>query len=107
MRPLAIALCAAPAQAQQPSSKNPLNVKIGVLSDMSGLYADIGGPGSVVAAQMVVEDFNPGSHRVKVEIISADHQNKPDIGSTIARRWFDTEHVSDRRRAQLRRRAGS
>jgi len=91
--PLMIALCAAPAQAQQPNS-NPLTVKIGVLSDMSGLYADIGGPGSVAAAQMAVKDFNPGSHHMKVEIVSADHQNKPDIGSAIARRWFDTEQVN-------------
>ena len=92
--PLAIALCAAPAQAQQPSSNGPLTVKIGVLSDMSGLYADIGGKGSVVAAQMAVEDFNPKTHHMNVEIVSADHQNKPDIGSAIARRWFDTEHVN-------------
>lgn len=89
-----IALCNAPAQAQQPSSSSPLTVKIGVLSDMSGLYADIGGPGSVVAAQMAVQDFNPASHHMKVDIVSADHQNKPDIGSAIARRWFDTDHVN-------------
>src|SRR3954469_11582036 len=92
--PMVIALCAAPAQAQQSSSNTPLTVKIGVLSDMSGLYADIGGPGSVAAAQMAVEDFNPESHHMKVEIVSADHQNKPDIGSAIARRWFDTEKVN-------------
>ncbi|WP_298261906.1 ABC transporter substrate-binding protein [Bradyrhizobium sp.] len=91
--PLAAALFAVPAQAQQPPS-NPINVKIGVLSDMSGLYADIGGPGSVVAANMAVEDFKPESHHMKVEVVSADHQNKPDIGSSIARRWFDTEHVN-------------
>lgn len=89
-----IALWDAPAQAQQPSSSSPQTVKIGVLSDMSGLYADIGGPGSVVAAQMAVQDFNPASHHMKVEIVSADHQNKPDIGSAIARRWFDTDHVN-------------
>ncbi len=92
--PLTIALCPTAAKAQQPSSNSPLNVKIGVLSDMSGLYADIGGPGSVAAAQMAVEDFNPASHHMKVEIVSADHQNKPDIGSAIARRWFDTEQVN-------------
>src|SRR3954447_2867607 len=92
--PMVIAFCAAPAQAQQSSSNTPLTVKIGVLSDMSGLYADIGGPGSVAAAQMAVEDFNPGRHHMKVEIVSADHQNKPDIGSAIARRWFDTEKVN-------------
>jgi branched-chain amino acid transport system substrate-binding protein len=91
--PLAVALCAGSAQAQQPG-KTSMNVKIGVLSDMSGLYADIGGPGSAIAARMAVEDFKPESHRMKVEIVSADHQNKPDIGSAIARRWFDTEHVN-------------
>src|SRR5215475_8499996 len=91
--PLAIALCAAPAQAQQ-TGKVPLAVKVGVLSDMSGLYADIGGQGSVIAARMAVEDFNPGSHNMKVEIVSADHQNKPDLGSEIARRWYDVDHVN-------------
>jgi len=70
-----------------------INVKLGVLSDMSSLYADIGGPGSVVAAKMAVEDFNPAAHGIKVEIVSADHQNKPDVGSSIARQWFDVDHV--------------
>lgn len=68
-------------------------VKIGVLSDMSSLYADIGGPGSVAAAKMAVEDFNPAQHNMKVDIVSADHQNKPDIGSGIARQWYDADHV--------------
>jgi hypothetical protein len=49
--------------------------------------------GSVFAARMAVEDFNPASHGMKVEIVSADHQNKPDIGSEVARRWFDVDHV--------------
>jgi branched-chain amino acid transport system substrate-binding protein len=62
-----------------------VNVKIGVLNDMSSLYADISGPGSVTAAKMAVEDFNPAAHGMKVEIVSADHQNKPDVGSNIAR----------------------
>jgi len=70
-----------------------VNVKIGVLSDMSSLYADIGGPGSVTAAKMAVEDFNPAAHGMKVDIVSADHQNKPDVGSSIARQWFDVDHV--------------
>jgi branched-chain amino acid transport system substrate-binding protein len=70
-----------------------VNVKIGVLSDMSSLYADISGPGSVVAARMAVEDFNPAAHGMKVDIVSADHQNKPDVGSGIARQWFDQDHV--------------
>jgi branched-chain amino acid transport system substrate-binding protein len=70
-----------------------INVKLGVLNDMSSLYADISGPGSVIAAKMAVEDFNPAAHGMKVEIISADHQNKPDVGSNIARQWFDVDHV--------------
>lgn len=69
-------------------------VKIGVLNDMSGLYADITGPGSVVAAKMAVEDYLKSSKSsLKIEIVSADHQNKPDIGSNIARQWYDTNKV--------------
>ena len=69
-------------------------VKIGVLNDMSGLYADITGPGSVVAAKMAVEDYlKTSKSSLKVEIVSADHQNKPDIGSNIARQWYDTGKV--------------
>jgi branched-chain amino acid transport system substrate-binding protein len=82
----AAALFGTAAQAQ-------VNVKIGVLNDMSSLYADISGPGSVTAAKMAVEDFNPAAHGMKVEIVSADHQNKPDVGSNIARQWFDVDHV--------------
>jgi branched-chain amino acid transport system substrate-binding protein len=68
-------------------------VKIGVLSDMSSLYADIGGPGSVAAAKMAVEDFLKTHKGLKVEIVSADHQNKPDTGSAIARQWYDVDGV--------------
>src|ERR1700761_5862264 len=68
-------------------------VKIGVLSDMSSLYADNGGPGSVVAAKLAVEDFGALAKGMKVEIISADHQNKADIGSNIANSWFDVDKV--------------
>ncbi|MGE5337328.1 MAG: ABC transporter substrate-binding protein [Gemmatimonadota bacterium] len=69
-------------------------VKIGVLSDMSSLYADIGGPGSVVAAKMAVEDFQKNSKAgLKVEVVSADHQNKADVGSAIARQWYDADKV--------------
>src|SRR3974390_2464497 len=67
-------------------------VRIGVLNDMSSVYADFQGPGSVLAAQMAVEDFAKTSRR-KAEVLSADHQNKPDVGSAIARRWIDTEGV--------------
>jgi branched-chain amino acid transport system substrate-binding protein len=68
-------------------------IKIGVLSDMSSLYTDLAGAGSVVAAKMAVEDSGIEKHGVKVEIVSADHQNKPDVGSAIARRWYDAEGV--------------
>jgi branched-chain amino acid transport system substrate-binding protein len=69
-------------------------VKIGVLNDMSSLYADVGGPGSVVAAKMAVDDYLKATKsKLKVEILSADHQNKPDVGSQIARQWFDVDHV--------------
>ena len=64
-------------------------VKIGVLTDMSGPYADAGGAGSVLAAQMAVEESGLAAKGWKVEVISADHQNKVDIGSNIAREWFD------------------
>jgi branched-chain amino acid transport system substrate-binding protein len=68
-------------------------VKIGVLNDMSGLYADIGGVGSVAAAKLAVEDFNPAAHHMKVEVIAGDHQNKADVGANIARQWYDVDHV--------------
>ncbi|HEX2653503.1 MAG TPA: ABC transporter substrate-binding protein, partial [Xanthobacteraceae bacterium] len=68
-------------------------VKIGVLNDMSGLYADLSGKGSVWAAQQAVEDFGAAAKGLKVEIVSADHQNKPDVGSNIARSWFDVDKV--------------
>src|SRR6266545_4702993 len=67
--------------------------KIGVLNDMSGLYSDITGPGSVVAAKMAVEDFGAAQKGMRVEIVSADHQNKPDVGTNIARTWIDVDKV--------------
>src|SRR5499427_5041997 len=70
-----------------------VNVKIGVLSDMSSLYADIGGPGSVAAAKLAIADFTKDHPNVKVELISGDHQNKPDIGSQIANQWYDVDKV--------------
>src|ERR1044071_9677167 len=66
-------------------------VKIGVLSDMSTLYSDIGGGGSVVAARMAIADFP--TKGMKVELLSADHLNKPDVGSSIARQWYDVDKV--------------
>jgi branched-chain amino acid transport system substrate-binding protein len=68
-------------------------IKIGVLSDMSSLYADVGGPGSVLAAQMAVEDFGAAAKGMKVEVVGADHQNKPDVGTSIARQWYDVDKV--------------
>jgi branched-chain amino acid transport system substrate-binding protein len=68
-------------------------VKIGVLTDMSSLYADLAGPGSVTAAQMAIADFGGTVDGKKIELVSADHQNKPDVGSAIARQWFDNDGV--------------
>lgn len=68
-------------------------VKIGLLLDMAGPYADPGGPGSVVAAQMAVEDFGGTVLGKPIEVIAADHQNKPDIAAAKAREWFDTQQV--------------
>ncbi len=68
-------------------------IKIGVMNDQSGTYADLAGPGSVVAARMAVEDFGAAKKGMKVEILVADHQNKPDVGSTIARQWYDVDKV--------------
>ncbi len=68
-------------------------VKIGVLTDMSSLYADIGGPGSVEAARMAIADFGGKVLGKPIELVYADHQNQPDIGSAIARKWYDSEGV--------------
>jgi branched-chain amino acid transport system substrate-binding protein len=68
-------------------------VKIGVLTDMSGLYSDANGMGTVVAAKLAVEDFDPMAKGMKVEIVFADHQNKADIGSNIANSWIDRDEV--------------
>src|SRR4249919_3563296 len=75
------------------ASAQQLNVKIGVMSDMSSLYADIGGPGSVAAAKLAVADFTKANPNVKVELISGDHQNKPDVGTQLANQWFDVDKV--------------
>ena len=68
-------------------------IKIGVLNDQSGLYADLAGLGSVVAARMAVEDFGAAAKGMKVEVVAADHQNKADVGSAIARQWYDVDKV--------------
>ena len=87
---LALATAAALASAAQAED---ITVKLGVLNDMSSLYADIGGQGSVLAAKMAIADFDPAAHGMKVELISADHLNKPDVGANIARQWIDVDHV--------------
>ncbi len=84
---LAASLMASAAYAQD------VSVKIGVLNDRSGIYADVAGEGSVIAARMAAEDYGAADKGIGVEIISADHQNKPDVGSNIARQWYDTENV--------------
>jgi branched-chain amino acid transport system substrate-binding protein len=80
------AFLSAPAHAQ-------INVKVGVLTDMSSLYADLGGPGSVAAAKMAIADFTAEHKDIKVELVVGDHQNKPDIGSSLASQWFDVDKV--------------
>lgn len=84
----AIALAAA-----SPTMAQDKTIKIGVLTDNSGLYADLGGPGSTLAAQMAIEDAGLTAKGWKVDLISADHQNKPDIATAIARQWIDVEKV--------------
>jgi len=79
-----VGLLAQPASAQ---------VKIGILNDQSGVYADYGGKWSVEAAQMAVEDFGGTALGQKIELVSADHQNKPDLATSIARRWYEIEGV--------------
>jgi branched-chain amino acid transport system substrate-binding protein len=86
---VALALAAGATQAQVSDGV----IKIGVMSDMSSLYADIGGPGSVAAARLAVEDFGAAKKGMKVEIVSADHQNKADVGSAVARQWYDVDKV--------------
>ena len=68
-------------------------IKIGVLNDQSGTYSDIAGPGSTLAAKMAVEDFKAKEKGLNVEVVAADHQNKPDVGSQIASKWYDAEGV--------------
>ena len=84
---LAATLACGTASAQQ------INVKVGVLTDMASLYADDTGPGSVVAAKMAAADFMKDHPNVKVEVVSADHQNKADIGVQTVNQWIDVDHV--------------
>src|ERR1700724_908349 len=88
--PAAVAACglllAVPASAQ--------GVKIGILNDQSGVYADYGGKFSFEAAKMAIEDFGDTVLGQKIEIVTADHQNKPDLATSIARRWYEAEGVA-------------
>jgi branched-chain amino acid transport system substrate-binding protein len=84
---LAAVLSVTTASAQQ------INVKVGVLTDMSSLYADDTGPGSVAAAKLAAQDFMKDHANFKVEVVSADHQNKADVGSQIANQWYDVDKV--------------
>jgi len=90
---LALAVAGAFAAGAAHAQMTNNTLKIGVLSDMSSLYTDLAGAGSVVAAKLAVEDSGVEKRGIKVEIVSADHQNKPDVGSAIARRWYDAEGV--------------
>src|SRR5215472_6193921 len=84
---LGVALSCASAQAQQ------VSVKIGIMNDMSSVYADAGGAGSMLAAKMAIADFTATHPDIKVELLSADHQNKPDVGASIAAQWIDVDKV--------------
>src|SRR5712691_7155912 len=84
---LAAVLACGGANAQQ------VTVKVGVLSDMSSLYSDIGGAGSVAAAKLAIADFTKANPNVKVELITGDHLNKADIGSQLANQWYDVDKV--------------
>jgi branched-chain amino acid transport system substrate-binding protein len=87
---LAVALAAAvPARAQLSDNV----VRIGVLNDQTGLFADLGGPGSVEAARMAIADFGGQVLGRPVEVVAGDHQNKPDVGTALARRWYDQDRI--------------
>src|SRR5689334_18730140 len=92
-RSAALLACAAAFGFASSASAQDKTVTIGVLNDMSSLYADIGGPGSVVAVKMAVEDSGLAAKGWKIEVVSGDHQNKPDVGVNIARQWIDTQKV--------------
>ncbi|WP_407519738.1 ABC transporter substrate-binding protein [Methylobacterium oryzisoli] len=89
---LAVPLAALPGAQAQTGASDGI-VKIGILNDQSGVYADFGGRGSVEAARMAVEDFGGKVLGVPVQVVDADHQNKPDIASNVARQWYDTDKV--------------
>ena len=87
----AAAAAALPLVAGSARAQGAKSIKLGVLTDMSGAYRDVGGQTSVICAQQAIADF--GAHGFQVELVSADHQNKPDLGASIARQWFDRDGV--------------
>ncbi|MEE1657236.1 ABC transporter substrate-binding protein [Microvirga sp. CF3062] len=86
-------LSALVAMAMAGAAQAQTSVKLGVLNDRSGVYSDLTGEGSVIAARMAAEDFKAAEKGIKVDIVAADHQNKPDIGAGIARQWYDQDGV--------------
>ena len=88
----ALATCASVAQAQQGKLTDDV-LKIGVLTDMSGVYADYGGQGALVAARMAVKDFGGKMFGKNIEVVNADHQNKPDVAKNVTQQWFDRDKV--------------
>jgi branched-chain amino acid transport system substrate-binding protein len=87
------AIAASAAAGRRARAQATPTIRIGVLTDLSGQYRDNSGPTTVLAAKQAVEDFNPSAHGMNVEIISADHQQKADVGAGIARQWFDRDDV--------------
>ncbi|MCO6416498.1 ABC transporter substrate-binding protein, partial [Siccirubricoccus sp. KC 17139] len=75
--------------ARRPAHAQNQTIRIGVLNDQSGLYRDDGGPTSAICARQAIEEFHAANPSLNVELIVADHQNKPDVGAGIARQWFD------------------
>jgi branched-chain amino acid transport system substrate-binding protein len=95
LRVLVVAFLAAVSAANPASAQDgTIPVKVGVLTDMSGFFADAAGPGAVTAARLAIEDAAARYPELKVSLLSADHQNKADVGSAIARQWIDQEHVA-------------
>ncbi len=90
---VAAAIAAAPAAASAQAKVSDNTVRIGVLTDMSGQFSHESGKGSVTAVQMAVEDFGGKVLNLPIEVISADHQNKPDVALAKAREWYDTQKV--------------
>jgi branched-chain amino acid transport system substrate-binding protein len=88
-----LVLSAALSLAMMAAAHAQVSVKLGVLNDRSGIYSDLTGEGSVIAARMAVEDFKAAEKGIKVDIVAADHQNKPDVGAGIARQWYDQDGV--------------